>query len=237
MPELRPKILVIEDEPPLKKFLRITLQSQNYIVIEATCGEEGIRQAAMSRPDLIILDLGLPDIDGVEVARRLARMVRRSPIVVVSAAAARSRTRSSRSSTRAPTITLPSRSAWASCSSQVYKCCVPSGRRQPGDCRSGLRNWVAARRYPSRREVSTAGQVVHLTPNEFKLLSMLVKNAGKVLTHRQLLHEVWGPGSGNETHYVRVYMNQLRQKLEADATRPKYLITEPGVGYRLKGEE
>ena len=89
----------------------------------------------------------------------------------------------------------------------------------------------------SRREVSTAGQVVHLTPNEFKLLSMLVKNAGKVLTHRQLLHEVWGPGSGNETHYVRVYMNQLRQKLEADATRPKYLITEPGVGYRLKGEE
>ena len=79
--------------------------------------------------------------------------------------------------------------------------------------------------------------LVHLTPNEFKLLSMLVKNAGKVLTHRQLLHEVWGPGSGNETHYVRVYMNQLRQKLEADATRPKYLITEPGVGYRLKGEE
>jgi two-component system KDP operon response regulator KdpE len=89
----------------------------------------------------------------------------------------------------------------------------------------------------SKREVTVDGAAVHLTPNEFKLLTMLVKNAGKVLTHRQLLHGVWGPCSGEETHYVRVYMNQLRQKLETDATRPRYLLTEPGVGYRLKGED
>ena len=87
-----------------------------------------------------------------------------------------------------------------------------------------------------RREVNVGGRTVHLTPNEFKLLTMLVKHAGKVLTHRQLLHEVWGPGSADQNHYLRVYMNQLRQKLEDDSARPKYLLTEPGVGYRLKSE-
>ncbi len=191
MPELRPKILVIEDEPPLKKFLRITLQSQNYIVIEATCGEEGIRQAAMSRPDLIILDLGLPDIDGVEVARRL-REWSAIPIVVVSA----------RGKEQDKVVALD-----AGADDYLTK---PFGVGELlARVRVALRHLAVANQETadpvfeigslrvdlSRREVSTAGQVVHLTPNEFKLLSMLVKNAGKVLTHRQLLHEVWGPGS------------------------------------------
>jgi two-component system KDP operon response regulator KdpE len=233
MADLRPTILVIEDEPPLKKFLRITLESQDYTVIEATRGEEGIRHAATSRPDLVILDLGLPDIDGVEVAKRL-REWSTMPIIVVSA----------RGKEQEKVVALD-----AGADDYLTK---PFG---VGELLARVR--VALRRLAianqdspepvfelgslkvdlSKREVTVNGTAVHLTPNEFKLLTMLVKNAGKVLTHRQLLHGVWGPGSGDETHYVRVYMNQLRQKLESDATRPRYLLTEPGVGYRLKAEE
>jgi two-component system KDP operon response regulator KdpE len=233
MADLRPTILVIEDEPPLKKFLRITLESQDYTVIEATRGEEGIRHAATSRPDLVILDLGLPDIDGVEVAKRL-REWSTMPIIVVSA----------RGKEQEKVVALD-----AGADDYLTK---PFGVGELlARVRVALRRLAVANQDSpepvfelgslkvdlSRREVTVDGAAVHLTPNEFKLLTMLVKNAGKVLTHRQLLHGVWGPGSGDETHYVRVYMNQLRQKLESDATRPRYLLTEPGVGYRLKGEQ
>ena len=233
MAELRPTILVIEDEPPLKRFLRITLESQNYTVIEAMRGEEGIRHAATSRPDLVILDLGLPDIDGVEVARRL-REWSALPIIVVSA----------RGKEQDKVVALD-----AGADDYLTK---PFGVGELlARVRAALRRLASARQDSSdpvfesgelkvdlsRREVSVGDRRVHLTPNEFKLLTMLVKNAGRVLTHRQLLHGVWGPGSAEETHYVRVYMNQLRQKLEPDSTRPRYLLTEPGVGYRLKDEE
>jgi two-component system, OmpR family, KDP operon response regulator KdpE len=232
MAELHPTILVIEDEPPLKKFLRITLESQNYKVIEATRGEEGIRHAAISQPDLIILDLGLPDIDGVEVARRL-REWSAIPIIVVSARGKEQDKVVALDAGADDYLTKPF--GVGELLARVRVAMRHLAVANP-DSADPVFELGALKVDLARREVTVGGRAIHLTPNEFKLLSMLVKNAGKVLTHRQLLHEVWGPGSGNETHYVRVYMNQLRQKLEADATRPIYLLTEPGVGYRLKAE-
>jgi two-component system KDP operon response regulator KdpE len=233
MAELSPKILVIEDEPSLKKFLRITLQSQDYTVIEATRGEEGIRHAATSGPDLIILDLGLPDIDGVQVARRV-REWSSIPIIVVSARGKEQEKVIALDSGADDYLTKP-----FGVGELLARVRVALRRRAAADNETGDPEFHVGDLHVdlSRREVKVKGQAVHLTPNEFKLLALLVKNAGKVMTHQQLLKEVWGPGSGSETHYLRVYLNQLRQKIEADATRPRYLLTEPGVGYRLVAEE
>jgi two-component system KDP operon response regulator KdpE len=233
MPDLKSTVLVIEDEPALQRFLRVTLTAQEYKVIEATTGEQGLRHAATALPDLIVLDLGLPDVDGVEVTRRL-REWSAVPIIVVSA----------RGKEQDKVVALD-----AGADDYLTK---PFGVGELlARVRVALRHAAAAnpetgepvfevgplRVDLARRQVTVAGEAVHLTPNEFKLLTVLVKHAGRVLTHRYLLKEVWGPGSGDETHYLRVYMNQLRQKLEADAARPQYILTEPGVGYRLMSEE
>jgi two-component system KDP operon response regulator KdpE len=232
MANVNPTILIIEDELPLQKFLSVTLGTQNYNLVAATTGESGLRHAATSRPDLVILDLGLPDIDGIEVTRRL-REWSATPIIVVSA----------RGREQDKVVALD-----AGADDYLTK---PFG---VGELLARVR--VALRHLAmvnsdtgqsvfdvgpihidlSRREVTVNGSAVHLTPNEFRLLSVLVKNAGKVLTHRYLLKEVWGPGSADETHFLRVYMNQLRQKLEAEPARPRYLLTELGVGYRLLDE-
>jgi two-component system KDP operon response regulator KdpE len=210
----------------------VTLESQNYAVVAAVTGDEGLRRAAAGPPDLIILDLGLPDIDGVELTRRL-REWSRVPILVVSA----------RGKEQDKVVALD-----AGADDYLTK---PFGVGELlARVRVGLRRAAAndetgepvfqsgrLRVDLSRRDVTVAGKPVHLTRNEFRLLSTLVKNAGRVLTHRQLLHEVWGPAAGEETHYLRVYMNQLRQKLEADPTRPQYLRTETGVGYRMVAQE
>jgi two-component system KDP operon response regulator KdpE len=229
MAELRRTILVIEDEPALKKFLRITLESQGYTVLEATRGEEGIRHAAMSRPDLIVLDLGLPDMDGVDVARRLREWTA-TPILVVSARGKEQEKVVALDAGADDYLTKPFGVAELLARVRVAFRHLARADQETGnpvfeigDLRVDL----------ARREVKVKDQVVHLTPNEFKLLTVLVQNAGKVMTHQQLLRAVWGPGSSSETHYLRVYMNQLRQKLEGDAARPKYLLTEPSVGYRL----
>jgi len=228
----KPIILAIEDDPSLQKFLRITLESQDYKVIQATRGEEWLRHAATSQPDLIILDLGLPDMDGLEVTKRL-REWSAIPIIVVSA----------RGKEQDKVVALD-----AGADDYLIK---PFGVPELlARVRVVLRHLAVAKQDTgepvfevgdlrvdlSRREVLAGGKAVHLTPNEFKLLSLFVKNAGKVLTHRQLLHDVWGPGSANEAHYLRVYLNQLRQKIEGDAARPKYLLTEPGIGYLLIAE-
>jgi len=227
----KPTVLVIEDDPQLQKFLRVSLASQNYKVVEALTGESGLRHAANDQPDLIILDLGLPDIDGVELTRRI-REWSAIPIIIVSA---RGREQDkvvaldaggddyltkpfgvSELLARVRVVLRHLATAKADTGEPVF---------ETGDLRVDL----------ARRDVTLRGQPVHLTPNEFRLLATLIKNAGKVMTHRQLLHEVWGPGSGNESHYLRVYMNQLRQKVEPDPARPQYLLTETGVGYRLRG--
>ena len=229
MAELKPTILVIEDEPPLQKFLRLTLGTQDYNVIEASTGEQGLRHAAMSRPDLIVLDLGLPDMDGVEVTRRL-REWSAIPIIVVSARGKEPDKVIALDAGADDYLTKPFGVGELLARVRVVLRHLAVANRDTGEPvfeRGALRVDLA------RREVTLAGKPVHLTPNEFKLMAALIKNAGKVMTHRQLLREVWGPGSGDETHYLRVYMNQLRQKVEVDPARPQHLMTETGVGYRL----
>jgi two-component system KDP operon response regulator KdpE len=227
----KPIILVIEDEPPLQRFLRVTLESQGYAVVEATTGETGLRHAAMDRPDLIVLDLGLPDLDGVEVTKRL-REWSAVPVIVVSARGKEQEKVQALDAGADDYLTKPFGVGELLARVRVVLRRLVTNP-ETGEAvfeRDGLKVDLA------RREVHVEGSLVHLTPNEFRLLATLVKHAGRVLTHRQLLKEVWGPGSGEETHYLRVYMNQLRRKIEADSTKPRYLLTEMGVGYRLIDE-
>jgi two-component system KDP operon response regulator KdpE len=232
MAKQRATILVIEDEPALQKFLRVTLETQDYHVVPATGGEAGLRHAAVDQPDLIILDLGLPDVDGVEVTRRLREWTR-TPILVVSARGKEQDKVVALDAGADDYLTKPFGvgELLARVRVALRRAATSDETGEPVYQSGSLRVDL------SRREVSVGGKPVHLTRNEFRLLATLVKNAGRVLTHRQLLHEVWGPGSGEETHYLRVYMNQLRQKLEADPTRPQYLRTETGVGYRMVAQE
>ncbi len=221
-------ILIIEDEPPIRRFMRISLEGQGYGVREATTAAEGLRLFGHDLPDAIILDLGLPDRDGVELIKDL-RQLAQLPIIIVSA----------RGQERGKINALD-----AGADDYLTK---PFG---VGELLARLR--VALRRsantrQPDRgvlsvgdismnldsREVTVTGKVVHLTPHEYRLLQVLLRNAGKVMTHKQLLKETWGAGYGFETHYVRVYMNQLRKKLEPDQSQPRYIHTETGVGYRL----
>ncbi|HEY4330731.1 MAG TPA: response regulator [Phycisphaerae bacterium] len=228
MTESQPTILVIEDEEPIRKFLRAGLSAHGYRLIESSTGKDGLVQAASAQPDLIILDLGLPDMDGVDLTRQI-REWSKIPIIIVSA----------RGKEQDKVIALD-----AGADDYLTK---PFG---VGELLARLRVALRHRAVSlmdgesvfeigdlkvdlARRQVSVAGNPVHLTPNEYRLLAILVKYAGRVLTHRQLLKEIWGPDSSQETHYLRVYMNQLRQKLEADPTQPRYLVTESGVGYRL----
>lgn len=232
MAEPKPTILVIEDEPPLQKFLRVTLDSQGYKVIEAVTGESGVRHAANDQPDLIILDLGLPDIDGLEVTRRV-REWSSIPIIIISARGKEQDKVAALDAGADDYLTKPFGVAELMARVRVALRHLAATKQPAGDpvfLVGQLRVDL------SRREVTVDSKTIHLSPNEFRLLATLVKHAGMVMTHRQLLHEVWGPGSGNETHYLRVYMNQLRQKLELDPTQPRYLLTETGVGYRLAAE-
>jgi two-component system, OmpR family, KDP operon response regulator KdpE len=232
MSELRPTILIIEDEPALQRFLRVTLTAQNFNVIEAPTGEQGLRHAATSVPDLVILDLGLPDIDGMEVIKKL-REWSTIPIIIVSARGREQDKVIALDAGADDYLTKPFGVHELLARVRVVLRHLATTQRDSGD---SIFQGGDLKVDLSLREVTVAGNPVHLTPNEFKLLTALIKNAGKVMTHRQLLREVWGPGAGEETHYLRVYMNQLRQKLETEAARPKHLLTEPGVGYRLVSE-
>jgi len=224
-------VLIIEDEPGIRRFLRVTLANNGYRVTEAAAAEEGLDAAATQRPDLVLLDLGLPDRDGVEVLREL-RGWSAIPIVILSARDNERAKVDSLDSGADDYLTKPFSSAelLARLRAALRHAANRDGPPEPvfsvGDLRVDL----------VRRLVSVAGSEVHLTPIEYNLLATLVKHAGKVLTHRQLLHAVWGPDYGYEAHYLRVYMAQLRRKLEADPADPRYLRTEIGVGYRLAAE-
>ena len=223
------RILVIEDEPSLQKFLRATLSTQGYAVAQAARADDGLRQAAAAPPDLIVLDLGLPDLDGVEVTRRLREWTA-VPIIVVSARGREQDKVVALDAGADDYLTKPFGVGELLARVRValrHAALVKQDTGEPvfenGDLRVDL----------ARREVYAAQKPVRLTPIEFKLLAVLVRNAGRVLTHRQLLKEVWGPQAAEENHYLRVYMNNLRNKLEPQPARPKYLLTEAGVGYRL----
>ena len=227
-----PLLLIVEDDAQMRKFLRASLSSHGYRLVQAVNGNEGLSQAASYNPDLILLDLGLPDIDGLEVTKRLREWAS-APIIVISARGQEDDKINALDSGADDYLTKPFGTGELLARIRVALRHSARGRQERtepvltvGELSIDL----------DKRTVHVAGVEVHLTPIEYKLLAILLKNAGKVLTHRQLLKDVWGPGYVNNTQYLRVYMVQLRHKLEADAARPRYLVTAPGIGYRLKSD-
>jgi two-component system, OmpR family, KDP operon response regulator KdpE len=230
MSEDKGKILVIEDEPQMQRFLRIVLQGQGYNFIEAQTGQEGLVQASTRSPDIILLDLGLPDIDGLEVTRRL-REWSDIPIIILSAREQEQDKIKALDAGADDYLTKPFGAGELLARIRVairHKIMRHSTTGEPVFILDNLRVDM------SQRQVFLNEQEVHLTPIEYKLLTVLIQNAGKVVIHNQLLKEVWGPSYLKETQYLRVYMTQLRHKLEIDPARPRFLINEPGIGYRLK---
>jgi two-component system KDP operon response regulator KdpE len=226
----RPLILLIEDEPQMRRFLRTALTAHDYRLVEAETAKDGLAQATARNPDVILLDLGLPDRDGLEVTREL-RGWSATPVIVLSARGREQDKVAALDVGADDYLTKPfgvdellARIRVALRHAALPPGAPPEPIFEAGDVRVDL----------SARRVWRAGEEVHLTPTEYKLLATLVRHAGKVLTHRQLLKEVWGANYANQSHYVRVYLAQLRQKIEADPARPRLLITEPGVGYRLR---
>lgn len=222
-------ILLVEDEVAIRRFLRAALANQDYRLVEADTGADALQAAATRQPDVVVLDLGLPDMDGLEVIKNL-RGWSAVPIIVLSA----------RGGERDKVIALD-----AGADDYVSKPFGPEellARIRAALRRRALRDegevtfTVGELRVDlARRQVSMGSRDVHLTPIEYGLLATLVRHAGKVLTHRQLLREVWGPHA-EDAHVLRVHMAQLRRKLEAEPANPRYLLTEPGVGYRLVAE-
>ena len=225
-----PTVLLIEDEAQIRRFLRATLTANGYQLLEATTAQEGLIQAATRQPEVVILDLGLPDLDGLEVTRRLREWTT-VPIIVLSARGQESDKVTALDAGADDYLTKPFSVGELLARLRVALRHAVQTSQEPGEPTFVV---GALRVDLGRRQVSLAEQQVHLTPIEYKLLTTLVRYAGRVVTHRQLLQEVWGPGHTEASHYLRVYMGQLRHKLEADPARPRYLVTEPGVGYRLK---
>lgn len=223
-------ILIVEDEQPMRRFLRASLTAEGYRVVEAGTGEEGIRLAIQEPPDLVILDLGLPGMDGQEVLRRLREWLH-APVVVLSARDQEKQKVEALDAGADDYVTKPfgigellarMRTALRHANQGISESSVLS----VGNLRVDLAARLAFR----------DNEEVHLTPLEYKLLATLMKHSGKVLTHRFLLREVWGPQDSQETHYLRVFVASLRRKLEDDSARPRYLLTESGVGYRFAAE-
>ncbi len=221
------RILVVDDEPAIRRFLRASLTAHGHEVFEAVTGREALSDVVARRPDLIILDLGLPDMDGVEVTRRLREWTQ-VPIIILSVREHESDKVAALDAGADDYLTKPfgigellarirvaMRHAFQPASDSVFAA---------GDLTVDF----------GRRLVSVGGHEVQLTPTEYELLRALIKNAGKVMTHHQLLRQVWGVASEQDMHMLRVNISNLRRKIETDPTRPVYVVTEPGVGYRLR---
>ncbi len=222
-----PLVLVVEDEPQVRRFLRAALASHGYRLIEASGVAEGEQLATSHNPDLYLLDLVLPDGDGIDLARRL-REWSRAPIIVLSARGREEDKVNALDAGADDYLTKPFGVNELLARMRVALRHAQAGPQEPTVLEAG-----ALRIDQPRREVTVDGREVRLTPTEFKLLVLLARHAGKVLTHRQILREVWGPNV-SEAHYVRVHMAELRKKIEPDPARPRLLLTEPGVGYRLR---
>jgi two-component system KDP operon response regulator KdpE len=226
-----PLILVIEDELQMQRFLRASLTNNGYQVLETKTASEGLAQAAARTPDLILLDLGLPDQDGLVVTQHLREWTK-TPIIVISARGREEDKIQALDAGADDYLTKP-----FGVGELLARIRVALRNAARGELGSSQFAVGPLKIDLVRRQVLVDDKEVHLTPIEYKLLTTLVKHAGRVITHRQLLREVWGPNSSDQTQYLRVYMGQLRHKLEQNPSRPQFLTTEPGVGYRLKTPE
>lgn len=231
MSKTGPVVLVIEDEPQIRRFLRHTLSSEGYTLLEATSAKDGMAEAASHPPDIILLDLGLPDMDGLEVIRNI-RTWSQAPIIIISARGQEHDKVAALDIGANDYLTKPF--GIPELMARIRVLLRSASRTGGGDNKDAVFTVGELSVDLGRRVVKFHGKEVRVTPIEFKLLSVLVKHAGKVLTHRQLLNEVWGPDNTEEANYLRVYIHQLRHKIEDDPARPKYLTTETGVGYRLR---
>lgn len=226
MSELKLRVLVVDDEPAIRRFLRASLTAHGNEVFEATTGEQALSAVIAHRPDLIILDLGLPDMEGIEVTRRLREWTH-IPIIILSVREHETDKIAALDAGADDYLTKPFGigELLARMRTAMRHAVQPVGQSvfSTGELTMDV----------GRRIVNVADREVQLTPTEYDLLRVLVMNAGKVLTHHQLLREVWGVAYENEMHMLRVNISNLRRKIESDPTRPRYIVTEPGVGYRL----
>jgi two-component system KDP operon response regulator KdpE len=219
-------VLIVDDEAQIRRFLRVNLEAQQYEVHEVSTGQDALNRAALLRPELIILDLGLPDMDGLEVVRRI-REWSTTPIIILSVLNSDHHKVSALDAGADDYLTKPF---------SVEELLARVRVAQRHSIKSVSDPIIKAGRLTidvAHHTVTRNDELIKLTPTEFALLKLLALNAGKVLTHKQILKEVWGPEYIEETHYLRVYFGQLRQKLEDNPTLPVLLLTEPGVGYRL----
>jgi two-component system, OmpR family, KDP operon response regulator KdpE len=223
-----PDILIIEDDREILRFLRMTLSAEHYQLREATNGAEGLRLAGAQRPDVILLDLGLPDFDGIDVIRQVRKWNRNLPIIILSVRSDEHDKITALDAGADDYVNKPFAvgELLARLRAALRRAGVvaePASVFRAGEIEVDL----------DKRRLLVAGSEVHLTRIEFKLLQILIRHADRVVTHTQLLSEVWGPNHEDQIHYLRVYMLQLRRKLETDPTRPRHLRTESGIGYRL----
>ncbi len=225
---IKPTALLIEDEPQIRRFVRIALEEEGWHVQEAATMNRGLIDAGTRKPDLVILDLGLPDGDGIDLIADL-RSWSSVPVIVLSARVGEDQKIRALDAGADDYLTKPF--GVGELLARVRA--MLRRRRAPGQDAAGIVQFGDVRVDQRDRLVTRAGQMVHLTPTEFRLLAVLVNNAGRVVTAPQLLREVWGPSNSENGHYLRIYMGHLRQKLERDPAQPVHLLTETGVGYRL----
>jgi two-component system KDP operon response regulator KdpE len=226
--DTRPLVLVVEDEPQMRRFLRASLGAEGYRVLEAWSVADGVRQVTAEHPDAVLLDLGLPDGDGLELVRKV-REWSSVPVIVVSARGREEEKVAALDAGADDYLPKPFGTKELLARLRVALRHARAGAAPD----SPLLEVGPLRMDLERHEATVEGREVRLTPIEWRLLAYLAAHAGKVLTHAQILREVWGPNASSQTHYVRVYMAELRKKLEADPSRPRLLLTEPGIGYRL----
>ncbi len=227
MSEEGQRVLVVDDEPPIRRYLRAALSAQGFAVYEAANGEEAINAVLANRPDIIILDLGLPGIDGIEVTRRL-REWSKTPIIILSVREAEQDKIAALDAGADDYLTKPFGTGELLARMRV------ASRRLMNKSDEPILQVEALSMDLSRRVVTVNEAEISLTPTEYDILRLLMQNAGKVMTHHQLLRQVWGTAYESEMHLLRVNISNLRRKIESDPARPHYLMTEPGVGYRLR---
>ncbi|MCC7087503.1 MAG: response regulator [Pirellulales bacterium] len=232
MAAMLPRVLLVEDELPIRKFVGAALAGADYLVDEVGAAQQALQHAVQTPPDLVILDLGLPDMDGQQVIQRLREWMT-APIIVLSARDQEQQKIQALDNGADDYLTKPFSTGELLARIRVA---LRHANRVGDDGSTTTFESGELKVDLSTRRIFVSDREIHLTPIEYKLLTTLIRHAGKVLTHRQLLKQVWGPDQVQETHYLRVFMASLRRKLETDPARPRYLLTEQGIGYRLACE-